>query len=119
MRDQIILKGLKFMGCHGVEAIEKIQPQEFEVDLIVDLDLRPSGLSDDLSHSLDYTVVFREVKAAVEENRFNLLEALAEEIARRTLEHHMVTAVQVTVKKPRPPLAGDYRYFAVRIERTK
>lgn len=115
--DRIIAKGLRFQACHGVLATEKIDPQTFEVDLIMEIDTRAAGRSDDLHDTIDYSVIHNEVKGIVEGKCFNLIEALAEAIAAKVLSHDQVSKVIVAVKKLRPPIEGAYDFFAVEIER--
>lgn len=117
--DKIFLKGLRFQARHGVLAKEKIYPQTFEVDLVMEVELKEAGQSDDLQDTMDYSAIYQNVKEIVEETSFNLIEALAELIATRILEHQQVQKVTVTVKKLRPPIEGIYDHFAVEIERSR
>ena len=117
--DKIILKGLEFKGCHGVNPVEKICQQPFIIDLVVECDLKAATQKDCLADTIDYTLIYQEVKRTVEENSFNLIETLAEEIARRTLAFSRAMSVIVTVKKPFPPFVGEFECFAVQIERRR
>lgn len=117
--DKIIIKGLRFLACHGVLDQEKTDPQTFEIDLVIEADLGSAGQSDDLNDTLDYGSIYNEVKEVVIDSSFNLIEALAESIAARVLTHQMASKVTVTVKKMRPPIDGEYDYFAVEIQRSR
>ncbi|MGE5423508.1 MAG: dihydroneopterin aldolase [Ignavibacteriales bacterium] len=117
--DKIIIKGLRFRACHGVLDQEKTDPQTFEVDLVIETDLGSAGQSDDLHDTLDYGSIYNEVKEIVMNSSFNLIEALAESIAARVLAYQLANKVTVTVKKLRPPIDGEYDYFAVEIERSR
>lgn len=57
--DKLILKGLKFHGFHGVKPEEQSLGQKFLVDIDAWMDLRPAGLSDQLSDSISYTEIYR------------------------------------------------------------
>ena len=48
MSDRIELRGLRVVGTHGALPEEQVRAQPFEVDLDIEVDLRPAGLSDDL-----------------------------------------------------------------------
>lgn len=115
--DKIIARGLSFKGCHGVLAEEKKCPQIFKVDLEMYLDLRPAGQEDNLKLTVDYSQVFAQVKKIVEEESYNLIEALAENIAASLLGRFPLSGVKVTVYKPQAPVPGEFDYFAVSIER--
>jgi dihydroneopterin aldolase len=115
--DKIIACGMTFMGCHGVLPQEKDHPQPFGVDLEMYLDLRPAGQQDDLNLTVNYAQVFAQVQKIVEEESYNLIEALAENIAASLLYRFPLTGVKVTVYKPQAPVQGKFKYFAVTIER--
>ena len=119
--DRIILTGMQFYGFHGVNPEERRLGQPFIVDLEAELDLRSAGLSDRLPDTVSYTQLYRVVKAVVEGEPRNLLEAAAESIAAGVLEQHTsVSAVRVRVQKPRPPIRGSViESAAVEIYRTR
>ncbi|MCH8744734.1 MAG: dihydroneopterin aldolase [Chloroflexi bacterium] len=118
--DRVILNGMQFYGFHGVNAEEKALGQTYLVDLAVELDLTKPGQSDQLRDTVSYTHLYQAVKAVIEGEPKNLLESIADAIAARILDQHPVTSVQVTVKKPRPPLKGSVvDYAAVEIYRPR
>ena len=106
-QDRIILEGMQFYGFHGVNPEERALGQSYLVDLSVELDLSRPAASDQLDDTVNYTRLFRTVQAVVEGESRNLLEATAQAIADRVLDEFPVTAVQVRVKKPRPPIRGS------------
>lgn len=117
--DEVLLKGLRFEGRHGVTQDERNNPQAFEVDISIGLDLKPAAITDLLDKTVDYSMVYQEVRQIVEEESFNLLEALAERIAARVLALNRVMRVSITVKKLHPPIVGKYEYFGVHLERER
>jgi dihydroneopterin aldolase len=99
--DRILLEGMVFHGRHGTLPAERELGQPFVVDVELRLDLRPAGLSDDLTQTVDYGEVHKQVKEIVEGPPVNLTETLAERIAATVLEEHPpVEAVRVKVAKP-------------------
>ena len=111
--DRIILEGMQFYGFHGVNAEERSLGQPYVVDLVVEMDLSVPGKSDRLEDTVSYTHLYRAVQKVLEGESKNLLEATAEAVARRVLEEFPVDAVQVRVKKPRPPIKGSFVENAV------
>ena len=106
--DHIILTGMQFYGFHGVNPEERSLGQPFVVDLEAELDLSAASASDRLPDTVSYTHLYRVVKAVMEGEPRNLLEAAAGSIADRVLdEHHAVSAVRIRVQKPRPPIKGS------------
>ena len=105
--DRIILEGMQFYGYHGANPEERFLGQPYLVDLTVELDLRRPGKSDRLEDTVSYPQLYRTVRAVLEGESKNLLEATAQAIADRVLEEFPVQAVQVRVKKPRPPVRSS------------
>ena len=104
--DRIILEGMQFYGYHGGSPEERSVGQPFEVDLKAELDLGAAGKSDNLEDTVSYAHLYRIVKEVIEGETRNLLEALAEEIAEKALAAFPLRAVNVRVKKTRPPIKG-------------
>lgn len=101
--DRLSLLGMRFEARHGVEPQEKVEPQPFEVDLVLHADLARPAASDDLATTVDYAALRDLVASIVTGPSFDLIEALAGAIARATLEATepaLVGAVEVRVRKP-------------------
>jgi dihydroneopterin aldolase len=120
MTDRIVLAGMAFQARHGVNDWEKVEPQRFEVDVELVLDARPAGVDDDLGKTVDYRRVYEITRDAVESQSFDLIEALAETIARVVLaEHGQVGEVVVRVRKPDVRLGGPLDYAGVEVRRAR
>ena len=118
--DRIELRGMRFEATHGVLPHEHLTAQPFEVDVVLELDLRPAGGSDALVDTVDYGAVFRAVELTVTGPHADLIEALAERIAGRVLEEHAaVEAVIIRVRKPEAPLPGTFAWAGVEIRRSR
>lgn len=115
----IQLRGMRVMGTHGVLPEEQVRAQPFEVDLDVEIDLSAAAASDDLADTLDYGALAEQVERVVSTERFQLLERLAGRIAEVALEDERVTAVTVTVRKLRPPVAVALDHAGVRLTRRR
>lgn len=97
---------MSFYAYHGANQEERVLGQPFVVDLEVELNLSKPGRTDELKDTVSYTDLYRVVKEVMEGTPHNLLESLAEEIARGTLSSYAVEAVRVRVAKTRPPIKG-------------
>ena len=118
--DRIVLKGMQFYGFHGVNPEERVMGQRYLVDLVAELDLSQAGQTDRLTDTVSYTHIYRRVKEVLEGQPVNLLERLAQIVADRVLEEGQIIAVEVTVKKPHPPIKGSMiDYAAVEIRRCR
>lgn len=119
MSDRIILDSMVFLGTHGVYEEEQQNPQPFEVDVELALNLQPAGLSDDLGQTVDYSRIFDTCRQIVESTRFNLLEALAEAIAQEILSGFPADEVTIRVRKPQVQMGGTIRAAGVEIRRRR
>lgn len=118
--DAVFLEGLRFYGYHGVNPEERSLGQRFLVDVELVADLRVAGQRDDLAATINYSAVYRRVRAIVEGPPRRLLEAVAEEIAAMLLAEFPTEVVTVTVRKPEVALRGAFLAAAgVRICRTR
>ena len=75
---------MQFEGKHGYYDHELLNPQPFEVDVELVMNLQPAGIDDDLEKTVDYGKVYDVTRQIVESTSFRLLEALAEAIATRS-----------------------------------
>jgi dihydroneopterin aldolase len=118
--DRIEVRGLRVLATHGVLDHERAQPQPFELDLDVVVDLAGPGSSDELADTLDYSVVVGAAAETVRSSSFRLLEALAEAVAAALLRlDGTVAEVSVAVRKLRPPLPEDLGSVGVRVVRRR
>lgn len=118
--DRIILKGMQFYGYHGVNPEEKALGQSYIVDLTAEVALTKPGRSDNLDDTVSYTRMYRLAGEVMEGASRNLLESLAQTLADRLLAELPIAAVEVTVKKPHPPVKGSaIEYAAVTLYRRR
>ena len=117
--DSIIITGLRFYGCHGVLPLEKEQTQPLVVELELFLDLSVAAKSDCLENTANYAEVGETVRQIVEEESYNLIEALAERVAAVILEQFAIHSLTVMVEKPQAPVSFEFSKIAVKIYRIR
>lgn len=117
MPDQIIVTGIRGTGHHGVFDFERERGQEFVVDVILDVDTVTAASSDDLGDTVNYADVANAVHALIVGEPVDLIETLAERIARACLAHRAARRVVVTVHKPQAPIEVPFDDVMIRIER--
>lgn len=103
---KLTLKNMVFYGYHGVFAAEKELGQRIEADVEIVSDFENAGTNDDLELTINYVDVYTIVKEVVEENEYNLIEAIAVEVLDRVMDSFNVEKVTVRIRKPHPPLGG-------------
>lgn len=118
--DKIIMKDLYFYGYHGVMEEEKILGQPFTVNIEMFVPLNKAGVTDCINETVHYGHVYEDIKALVENKRFQLIEALAEAIAEKILDSYSkVKEISVEIQKPKAPINGIFSYMAVQIHRKR
>jgi len=117
--DRISLRGLAGFGYHGVYPEERRDGQRFVVDVTCAIDLSVAAASDDLTHTVHYGELAEAIVADIERDPLDLIEALADRIARTCLQAPRVEAVEVTVHKPAAPIPVEVADVAVTLTRSK
>lgn len=116
---RITLTGLRAHGYHGVFDFERAEGQEFEVDVVLDLDLGPAARSDDLTDTIDYGQLASDLVAVVTGPPVNLIETLADRLVTVCLADARVAAATVTVHKPGAPIRHRFSDVAVTLHRVR
>jgi len=100
MTDKVLIKDLLIRGIIGIQDWEREKKQDILINIELEADCRPAGISDDFNDAVDYRAVSKAVIALVERSQFFLVEKLAEEIAGICLENPRVNLARVRVEKP-------------------
>lgn len=117
--DRIALTGLRARGRHGVYEAERVQGQEFVVDVVLELDLSGAARSDDVADTVHYGELAGRLVAVVEGEPVNLIETLADRLAAVCLADARVAAATVTVHKPQAPIPYPFTDVAVTLTRSR
>ena len=115
--DCIQLRGLRVVCIVGVLPEERERPQPIELDIDIYTDLSVAGKSDDLTDTIDYGAVTEAATEICLSLQAQLLEHVAQRIADQLLALTPVSAVDLTIKKLRPPIPRDIKSAAVRVVR--
>jgi|LakMenEpi03Aug12_release.lakeMendotaPanAssembly.Ray.scaffolds.fasta_scaffold108729_2 dihydroneopterin aldolase len=114
--DRILINGLELPVQIGVPDDERAGWQTLRADLELELVGRVEDFGDDLSATVDYDAVAKEVRLLAAERPRRLIERLAGEIAQALLVKPLIGGVLVTIRKRILPGVDD---VAVRIRRAK
>ena len=88
---------MQFYGFHGVNESEKHFGGRFEVDVDLHISLEAACNSDELNDTINYELIYKTINSCMIKNKFNLIEALANLIAKEIVNAH---PVEKTVVKP-------------------
>ena len=115
--DKIILTDLRIDAVIGIWDWEKRNPQTISIDLEMETDNKTASQSDSIEDALDYKAVCKRVQQFIQESQFNLIETVAENVAKIILEEFDVQWLKLRISKPFA-IRGS-RNVGVSIERTK
>ena len=116
--DKIILKDMAFYGYHGLLKEESVLGQKFFIDIEIGTDTKEAGINDDFTKTINYAEVYEITREFTEDKRFNLIEALAENIASEILNRFDIAySDMVRIRKKEAPVKGIFDYMGVEIRR--
>ena len=95
-RARLFLSGIRAEGRHGARPGEKDEPQPF----VVDLDLEVEPRDDSIEATADYREITDAVRGIIELESFDLIESMADAIARRIASISQVASATAVVHKP-------------------
>lgn len=114
--DQIKVSGIEFYAYHGALATENQQGQFFRVDCEYLID--SSVCKDELSQTVNYGNLAEKVVQFCQENRFHLIETLANELAQHLLEQfQLMHEITITLHKPHAPIPVHFSDVSITISR--
>lgn len=118
--DKIIIKELKIFAFHGVNPEEKVDGQNFVLDITADVDLSVPCTTDNVDDTVSYAQIIKKVVPAFTSEKYDLIEKAAQVVCDTVLDNFSkVQSVEVTLKKPEAPMKWDFEYVAVNIRRSR
>ena len=118
--DKIIIKDLKLYAYHGVNSEEKIEGQNFVLDIECKVDLSKPCMSDDVNDTVSYAHIIKLVKKVFTAEKYDLLEKVSQVVADAIFDNFdMIKKVKVRLMKPEAPIKADFGYVAVEIKRER
>jgi 7,8-dihydroneopterin aldolase/epimerase/oxygenase len=118
--DLIRVTRIAVFGRHGLLPEEAVLGQRFYISLEAHLDLGAAGRTDDVAGTVSYADLAQVAVAIATEQRFNLIEALAEAIAGTILDRFApIESISVRVDKPSAPVPAILEGVSVEITRRR
>lgn len=117
-QDKIIIEMLEVFAHHGVLEEEQRKGQIFQVNAVLYTDAHRAGLEDNLFYSVDYGQVCQFITNWMQENTYQLLEAVAEKMSKAILlKYDRIVAVDLEIRKPQAPISLPFGCVSVKIHR--
>ena len=98
--DTIFIRDLRVETVVGIWRWERSMSQTVSIDLDMATDVSVGAAQDSIEAALDYRAVSKRVSEFVSVSSYQLIETMAEEIARLVREEFEVRWVRVSVHKP-------------------
>ena len=116
MTDRIIVKDLELWINIGITPLERADTQRLYLDLELFTDLAPAGLLDDISKTIDYSIVCSHIRS-IADCGCHTLEALGEKIAASVKSMFSPERVRLQIRKPGALVRKGAAYGGIEIER--
>lgn len=117
-QDKIIIEMLEVFAHHGVLEEEQRKGQIFQVNAVLYTDAHRAGLEDNLFYSIDYSQVCQFITNWMQENTYQLLEAVAEKMSKAILlKYDRIVAIDLEIRKPQAPIPLPFGCISVKIHR--
>ncbi len=118
--DKIIVKGLRLFAYHGVNPEEKVDGQNFILDITATIDATKAKISDNVDDTVSYAKIIKTTRAVFTEKGYDLIEAAANKVGVTIMEAFpLLESVTVLLKKPEAPIKAEFDYVAVEVSVTR
>ncbi len=112
--EKIIIKGLKLFAYHGVNPEEKVDGQNFILDITATLNADTAKQSDNVDDTVSYAKIIKTVRAVFTEKSYDLIETAANKVGVSVMQAYpRLDSVTVLLMKPEAPVKADFEYVAV------
>lgn len=98
--DKVFIKALHTTPVIGIYDWEREIRQDVYIDLTMATDITKAASTDDIQFTLNYKSISDRIVEFVNDSRFGLIEALAENVSQIVRREFNVQWVRVTVHKP-------------------
>ncbi len=115
--DSVFIRDLRVETVVGIYDWERRIRQSVSLDLDMGTDIQAAAKSGRIEDTLDYKAVAKRVAQFVSQQKFQLVETLAEKVAALILDEFNIQQVKVTVHKP-GAVSGS-KSVGVSIERSR
>jgi 7,8-dihydroneopterin aldolase/epimerase/oxygenase len=98
--DKVFIQGLNIQTTIGFFAWEKQIKQTLVIDLELAWDIKPAAQNDELAKTLDYASISVDVEQFANNNPVDLLETLAERLAKFLMVSYKIPWLKLRIGKP-------------------
>lgn len=118
MMDILRLNNIKLHAYHGCLPQERLVGNDYEIDVILRVDLKKAGNSDNLNDTINYAQVYQIVEKCMQ-HPVNLIEHVAEKMAQEIgKQFPQIDSLDIHLRKLNPPVEGNIQSAEVMISRS-
>ena len=112
--EKIIIKGLRLFAYHGVNPEEKVEGQNFVLDITATLNADRAKQTDNVDDTVSYAKILKTARAVFCEKGYDLIETAANKVGMAIMEAYpALNSVTVLLMKPEAPIKAEFEYVAV------
>jgi len=100
MADKVFIQALEVQCIIGIFEWEREKTQKVLIDLEFPADIRRAARTDHIDDTIDYKRIAKRILDYVSKSSFQLIETLAEELAKLLLKEFKLRSVTLRVSKP-------------------
>lgn len=118
--DKILIRNLKIFAYHGVNPEEKVQGQNFILDIDAFVDISVPCKTDRVDDTVSYADIIEETIRIFTARKDDLVERAAERVSEGLFEKfERIRSLRIRLKKPDAPIDADFEYVGVEIQRNR
>ncbi len=118
--DRILIRDLKIFAYHGVNEEEKIDGQNFILDIDAFVDISVPCETDNVDDTVSYAKIIKETIKIFTSQKDDLLERASQRVADGLFERfEKIQSLRILLKKPEAPIKADFGYVGVEIFRER
>ena len=100
MQDKVFIEDLEVETIIGIFGWERKVKQTVKISLEMDFNISDAAKTDNIDQALDYKSIGKDISGFVVNSSFQLVETMADKIAKRVLKNKSIEKVKVKVEKP-------------------
>ena len=100
MQDKVFIEDLEVETIIGIFGWERKVKQIVKISLEMDFNISDAAKTDNIDQALDYKSIGKDISSFVGKSSFQLVETMADKIAKRVLKNKSIEKVEVKVEKP-------------------
>lgn len=98
--DKILINNLELFCIVGINNWERTTPQKIIIDLKIETNLNLSIETDDISKTVNYRTIVKNIIKIIGNSKYKLIESIAGRICEICFEDNNIIAVEISVFKP-------------------